>query len=219
MKRVLLAAIIAAATAGQAHAFTCDPGGDLPVGTTYKTAGLSGQLVNGSGSPIFVDPFDQSGVGGIVSNNAIPFCLVNPANTLAERQIFIYEQNPVQSGIDPVASYRVLIDGIDVSSSFLYTPDAHIPSQPTGVTAEGTVTLTTGFHTLSIINLVQQRSGSTFTGNGFTNVPVPANYSVEADLNVSIQGFDNIPLPEPASMTMFGVALAGLAATRRRRRA
>ncbi len=217
MKRVLLAAVFAAIGVGQAQAFTCDAGGDLPGGTLYKTAGLSGQLVNGSGAAIFVDPTDHSGVGGFVSNNAIPFCLVNPANTLAERQIFIYEKNPVQFGIDPVASYRVLIDNVDYTNSFLYTADTPIAHQNTGVTASADVTLTTGFHTLSIINLVQQKSGTTFSGNGFTNVPVLANYSVEADLNVSIQGFDNIPLPEPASLALFGTAVIGLMGARRRR--
>ncbi|MCX7382271.1 MAG: PEP-CTERM sorting domain-containing protein [Alphaproteobacteria bacterium] len=222
MKRVLLAAVFAVIAVGQAQAFTCDPGGDLPGGTLYTTAGLSGQLVNGSGVGITVDLFDHSGIGGIVSGNAIPFCLVNPANTLADRQIFIYEENPIQFGVNPVASYQVLIDGIDVSASFTYTADPFVALQNTGVTASADVKLTTGFHTLSIINLVQQHAlangTGTFSGNGFSNVPVAANYSLGADLNVSIQGINNIPLPEPASMVMFGVALAGLAATRRRRR-
>ena len=235
MKHIFLATALMTMAATQAQAFTCDPGGDVPVGTPYATSGAAGVLsttIFHSSQAIFVSPDPVTGLaagtggpvgtyvttGGSTINNAIPFCLANPTNTLAERQIFIYEANPVQSGVNPVADYKVLIDGNDVSSSFFYTPDAVVVGQKTGMTAEGDLSLTSGFHTLSIINLVQQKSGATFSGNGYSNVTVPSNYSVEADLQVSISGYDNIPLPEPASMAMFGVAIAGLIVGRRRRR-
>lgn len=217
MYRAVLTAALMTLSAAPAFASSCSPAGGLtPGGFIYATSQSAGGL-DASQSTAYGVTTDINGVGigGTISGGTLSFCFPNLAGVSPNVEITVSEASPLRdSNNHPIASFKFIVNGTPYTSQITYAI-SNDGLEDSSITATLDLALNAGVtYSLGIVDLIQIDPGSTF---GPGNVPITGQYRGYSEVGISVQSLNDVDLPEPASLVLFGASLAGLASARRRR--
>lgn len=215
MYRAVLTAALMALSAAPAFASSCSPAGGLtPGGFIYATSQSAGGLDAGQSTAYGVTTdVNGVGIGGTISGGTLSFCFPNLAGVSPNVEITVSEASPLRdSNNHSIASFKFIVNGTPYTSQITYSI-ANDGFDYSSITATLDLALNAGVtYSLGIVDLIQIDPGSSFGG-----VPITGQYRGYSEVGISVQSLNDVDLPEPASLVLFGASLAGLLSARRRR--
>lgn len=197
MYRWLVACGLFLVSAGAASAAVC-PSGQGLVTDTFTTSAPSGALVTGGSTSLPVD-----------ANGYMAFCIEAPGTLSTYKFTLTDLTNPV--ALHGLVYYQVRI-----------TTNEALPGVTETLTSNGSGSNVSSFtdsfigdttYYLTAVNLVQANNSTTYLGN-----TVSPNYLGQDHFTLAPQFLNAVPVPEPASIGLLGLAAGALAGLRRRRR-